>query len=210
MLDRLIQDKIYEFLVYVLPCAPPIEIKVPRKRKSGSTDEHSSCYLSNAVPNNPIVLSTQSPNEDKDVLRLSAAVNSSNSVLRSLLGVKTGNRSNVTGTSSNSSLISLPQSNLPPSKLPRIGRPPKLGRPRSKSMTSSESKGKNKSTSRNRSKSGDVSLPPPSSPPVHSPGNSNGNNSNDASPNTLLSLAKDQICPLLPITPPKPSYHPPN
>ena len=186
MVDRVIQEKIYEFIVYQLPCSLPVEAKLPRKRKLGSSssEDQSTSYLSSATPNSPIILTAHSPDDTNKF----ATINASSAMLRSLLGVKPPT-------------AAIKHSSPPLPKIPRIGRPPKLGRPRSKSVTSSEAtKTKSGKSSRSRSKSGDMSSV--QSPP-QSPSNSNGNNSNNASPDTLLSLTKRSLCPLLPITPPK-------
>ena len=203
MTDRLIQDRIYEFLVYILHCNFCVDLRLARKRKA-VTEEQSTSLLSNATPNSAIVLTAHPANDDHGTM------------LKSLLGGgRLGNTSSgsQSSTSSPSSLAAkmLSQSLYafpPASKLPKIGRPPKQCRPRSKSTTSSDSKLKGKTTSRHRSKSGDIPLQPTS--PAHSPGNSNCNNSNDASPNTLLSITQSQIPALLPVTPPKNPYENPN
>lgn len=197
MIDRLIHDKIYEFFVYVLPCSLSLDIKLPRKRKLGLYEEPLNSFLSSATPNSPIVLTTHSPDDATRLTNLSA----SNSMLRSLLGVRSGVP---TGRSSVQLTGGTPVAGMTPAKVPRIGRPPKLGRPRSKSVTYSEAKSKNKSVTRTRSKSGDVSLDV-SPPPPHSPNVSTGNNSTNASPDTLLSLTKRHLCPITPITPPRSS-----
>ena len=198
MIDRIIQDKIYEFFIYCLPSSLSLEIKVPRKRKSGSSEEPSNSFLSSCVPNSPIVLTSTTPTVSDESARLSG-LSSNPMVMRSLLGG---------GVKSSSGGGATPPV-FPSAKVPRIGRPPKLGRPRSKS-TSSETrsavtKGKAASTgisSRSRSKSGELAPPSPQSPPL---GVANGNNSNNASPDTLISLTKKHLCPIQPITPPKTS-----
>ncbi|XP_019864368.1 PREDICTED: KAT8 regulatory NSL complex subunit 3-like [Amphimedon queenslandica] len=203
MIDRILIDKIYEFFIYCLPSSLSLDIKIPRKRKSGSSEEPSNSFLSSSVPNSPIVLTATAPAGPDDATRLSS-LSSNPLVMRSLLGggVKTAGM----GMARSSGATPL----LPSTKAPRIGRPPKLGRPRSKSSSETKSlgttkvKGSSNISSRSRSKSGEVEPPPsPQSPPIASP--ANGNNSNNASPDTLLSLTKKHLCPILPITPPKPS-----
>ena len=205
MLDRLIQDRIYEFLVYLLPCSFPNDAKQTRKRKL-NPEEHCNSELSSATPNSAIVLTSHPPCEE-----------TLSPMLKGLLG---SGKMSVTSLSRNSTATSakgfshqlISSSDIPPSKLPKIGRPPKNARPRSKSVSVSlDQKLKSKSSVRNRSSSSDFQFN--SCSPVSSPGNrNNSNNSNEASPNTLLSIThfKSQIPALLPVTPPKNPYENPN
>ena len=197
MLDRLIQDRIYEFLVYILPCSFPVDVRQMRKRKVSSDDQSS--QLSCTVPNSPIVLTSHS----------SSIEDTLSPMLRGLLangkvGLGQGNASSGLRPFSSAS-------DFPTSKLPKIGRPPKSSRPRSKSTTASlEQRLKHKDAVRNRSLSGDATAALLGAAP--SPNSNSNNNSTDASPNTLLSIAnfQSQIPALLPITPPNNPYENPN
>lgn len=232
IVDRCIQEKIYEFLVHILPCSLPVDVRQVRKRRMHS-EESSGSYLSQSLPNSSVVLSAPPPGEDKN-----SNLNN-NSLFRNLLatrGIAVGHSSSPSaGLTANKQLATIgsgfPLAKVPAYELPRIGRPPKLGRPRSKSAASN---GKKKpflpSTGhRSRSKSGDSvphviasgesvpllssepvpHLTPVSSSPLLSPGNTNNNNnSSETSPSSLLSIAQASFRPM-PITPPKNPYEDP-
>lgn len=191
MVDRILQDKIYEFLVYILPCSFPVDIRHAKKRKSSTQEEQFSSYLSNVTPNSPIVLTHSS--EDKN----SSLVNNSSAMLKNILGKQLS--SSVSTNKISQSLAIFPHIGVPTTKTPRVGRPPKLGRPRSKSATvTSDSKTRIVISSSHQ---------PPSTPATNT---NNNNNSTEVSPNALLSLTHAQVCPLLPITPPKNPFENPN
>ena len=188
MLDRILQDKIYEFLLYILPCSFPADIRHARKRKASTQEEQSSSHLSNATPNSPIVLTHTS--DDKG----SSLMNTSNAVLKNILGKQLSSPASTNKLSQ--SLAIFPHISVPSTKTPRVGRPPKLGRPRSKSATS-DSKAK-------------IVISSSQPPSTNTNNNNNNNNSTEVSPNALLSLTRAQVCPLLPVTPPKNPFENPN
>ncbi len=205
ILDRLIQDRIYEFLIYVLPCSFPSDIaRQFRKRKSISELDRNDSHLSCPTVNNAIILTAHSPTDNGVTPMFKGLLNNSSKI-------STGRSS--TPSSLRPFITTNYHSELPLSKLPKIGRPPKNPRPRSKSTTSSfdqKIKGTNNNNIlRNRSLSGDHTVNNHYTSPDS---NSNCNNSNDASPNTLLAIAncQPQIPGLLPITPPKNPFENPN
>ena len=208
MLDRLIQDRIYEFLVYILPCSfPTTDMRQLRKRKTSSEDQSNS-QLSCATPNSAIVLTAHPPMiESGNLSPLFKGLLATNG----RMSVSSMGRSNSSALRTFSQSTKQPATEFPSSKLPKIGRPPKNTRPRSKSTTASvDQKLKTKNNLlRNRSLSGEV--PTLNSVPL-SPDNSNCNNSNEASPNTLLAITHCQshIPALLPVTPPSNPYENPN
>lgn len=222
VLDRLIQDHIYEFLVYVLPCKFASDMRQQRKRKASSAADDPPCsssQLSSGVPNGPIVLTTHSNNPPEDSLSPLRGLLNNNGKMPQ--GTSNFSRSNSSSLKALSQSVSTHSSaEFPFSKLPKIGRPPKANRPRSKSTTVSNDqqnkKLKTKNTARNRSVSEEVPLVPPGPvPTVPSPDvNSNFNNSNEASPNTLLAITQfqqpSQIRALLPLTPTKNPFENPN
>ena len=230
IVDRCIQEKIYEFLVHILPCSLPVDVRQVRKRRMHS-EENSGTFLSQSLPNSSIVLSAPPPGEDKN-----SNLNN-NSLFRNFLaarGITMGHSSSspagLTASKQLAALGSFPLAKVPAYELPRIGRPPKLGRPRSKSAVADVKKKPflPSTAQRSRSKSGDSSplvmasgelvslLPsepiqqasPISSSSLLSCGNSNNNNSSETSPGSLLSAAQACFRPM-PITPPKNPYEDP-
>ena len=204
MVDRCIQEYFYEFMVHILPCKLPPDARICRKRKtSHSMDESANSFLSAAIPCSPIVLNAPATTDDKEGGRNSNLNNSNNPLIRTLLGLKSDSRSGtpspVSFASANQLLSStLPHAKVPAYELPRIGRPPKLGRPRSKSTTTTVSDSKNHA-GRTRSSSIQPSLV-----------NHNTNNSNESSPNSLLSISQYCFLQPMPITPPKNPYEDPS
>ena len=207
MIDRLMQDRIYEFLVYSLPCSFPTDMsdvaRQLRKRKLSSEDYDNS-QLSCSTPNSAIILTAHSPVNDSSLSPMLKGL------LHSSSKMSIGRSSTTLRPFSTINNLSSAES----SKLPKIGRPPKSSRPRSKSTTSSldqKLKG-NSNLLRNRSLSGGDHIIFNHTAAHSSPDNTNCNNSNEASPNTLLAIVncQSQIPALLPITPPKNPYENPN
>ena len=226
IVDRCIQERFYEFLVHILPCGLPTDPRQFRKRKSiHSSDESGNSFLSAALPSSPIILNASpAPGDDKESGRNFNLNNSNNPLIKTLLGLKGGVTGSRSGTpspvaftsskqGSSGTLLAFPQAKVPAYELPKIGRPPKLGRPRSKSTTSSTTDGKKRQPPRGRSRSGEAPViitPLPSQHLQPSPVNTNTNNSNEFSPNTLLSISQHCLLHPMPVTPPKNPYEDPN
>ena len=200
-------------MVHVLPCSFPEEPKYGRKRKSSHTDEIGSTFLTPAVPQSPIILT--SPSEDQE---RNFNFNNSNPLLwKAVLGLKQGGRSSPGGSHSGTPSPVHFERRLaqegPPLKRPLIEELPKMGRPRSKSVVE---KPKKKCPVRSRSKSSDQPNPQ-KAPNTFSPipilnlaGNSNTNNSNNtSSPLHMLSFSQAHFRPL-PITPPRNPFEDPS
>lgn len=234
IVDRCILEKIYEFLVHVLPSSYPDEPKHNRRRKSSHTEDIGATFLTPAVPHTPIVLT--SPADDGDSSHNFNFNNSNPLLWKTVLGLRQGRRGSASPASRSGS--SSPVSSLyewsaknregvPAAKRPLIGELPKVGRPRSKSTT--EKQKKKPSAVRNRSKSSDHSNPPVGNvtpnPTLRNPqpsntftpipflnlaanSNSNNSNSNEISPPQILSLPQTHFRPL-PITPPRNPFEDP-
>ena len=181
MVDRCIQEHFYEFLVHILPCTLPPDARINRKRKvSHSMDESANSFLSAAIPCSPIVLNAT--NDDKEGGKNSNLNNSNNPLIRTLLGLKSDSRSGTPSPVSFASQLlssSLPNAKVPGYDLPRIGRPPKPGRPRSKSTANPASTGGDgkKPAGRTRSSSSIQS-------------SLANHNTNESSPNSLLNISQ--------------------
>lgn len=229
IVDRCIQEQFYEFLVHILPCGLPADPRQVRKRKTThSTDESGNSFLSAALPSSPIILNASpASGDDKEGGKNSNLNNSNNPLIKTLLGLKGGMPGSRSGTpspvsfagsslsrqGSSGTLLAFPQAKVPAYELPRIGRPPKLGRPRSKSTTNSAADGKKRQFSRSRSRSGEtpVIIAPPTSQHLQpSPVNNNTNNSNESSPSNLLTISQHCLLRPMPVTPPKNPYEDPN
>ena len=206
-------EKMYEFMVHMLPCSYPEEPRHSRKRKSSHVDEIGSTFLTPAVPQSPIILMSSSDDSDKNF-----NFNNSNPLLwRTILNLKHGGRNSPSSRSGSSSPVPLLDQRSPllegmfPSAIKRsvVGELPNMGRPRSKSTVE---RPKKKWPMRSRSKSNDQTNP--SSAPKDSfipipflAGNSNANNSNDTSP-PQLAIPQAHFRPL-PVTPPRNPFEDP-
>lgn len=197
IVDRCFLDKVYDFLVYILPCSYPEDnTRLVRKRKGSQTDEIGSAFLTPAVAQSPIRLSSPVDEDGKNV-------NSNNSNPSHKYMKHNGSRA--------SSIVSSRSTPSPTTSLlsrrhyseAKKREFQKSGRPRSKSMSETSKKTATRirmqscGTGQTSSSSGSFSTLTGSLLAL----NSNVNNSN-LSPPGLLTIPQAHIRPL-PITPPR-------
>lgn len=136
IVDRCILDKVYNFIVHMLPCSYPNEqARLTRKHKGSHTDEIGSMFLTPAVAQSPIRLC--SPVEDLPTD--SRNVNSNNSNTPKYMKHGTGKSPALSNRSTPSPVSLLGKRQHPDTtcrKKPVQSQDlPKVGRPRSKSIS---------------------------------------------------------------------------